>query len=121
MNTKQVIVMRNDLNMRKGKMVAQGAHAAMMFLTRDLIGEGDLPDVAVEWMNDSFRKICVYVNSEEELLQIYYAAFEAGLVVHLMEDNGATEFDGVKTKTCLAIGPDYDDRINPITGHLKLL
>ena len=29
---KQVIVMRRDLNMRKGKMVAQGAHASMAVL-----------------------------------------------------------------------------------------
>ena len=29
MNVKQVIVLRKDLNMRKGKMVAQGAHASM--------------------------------------------------------------------------------------------
>ena len=29
MQTKQVIVIRKDLNMRKGKMIAQGAHASM--------------------------------------------------------------------------------------------
>lgn len=32
--TKQVIVMRTDLNMRKGKMIAQGSHASIAFLTR---------------------------------------------------------------------------------------
>lgn len=32
MVSKQVIVMRKDLNMRKGKMIAQGAHASMKVL-----------------------------------------------------------------------------------------
>lgn len=29
---KQVIIIRTDLNMRKGKMIAQGAHASVNYL-----------------------------------------------------------------------------------------
>lgn len=54
-------------------------------------------------------------------MEIFHAAEVAGLVVNLITDNGTTEFGGIPTKTCLAIGPDYKERIDPITKHLKLL
>lgn len=128
-NTKQVIVIRTDLNMRKGKMIAQGSHASMAFLTRNGMIDSDkflniqmtnLKE-AQEWMQNSFTKICVGVSSEAELDEIFKKAEDAGLTVHMVVDNGLTEFNGVKTKTCLAIGPHYSEKIDAITGHLKLL
>ena len=134
MNTKQVIVMRRDLNMRKGKMVAQGCHAAMSFFTErlqvsiiyGLINEKYCCNVEPNkeisnWINNSFRKICVGVDSEEELLKIHDQALGAGLMSHLVTDNGATEFGGVPTNTCVAIGPHWDDKFEGITDHLPLL
>jgi len=128
---KQVIVMRKDLNMRKGKMVAQGSHASMAFITRRFIDIADdygtathalaLSAIEKRWLEESFVKICVSVDSEDELLAIQNAATEAGIVCHLITDNGLTEFDGVPTNTCLALGPDLSTRIDPLTSHLKLL
>jgi PTH2 family peptidyl-tRNA hydrolase len=46
---------------------------------------------------------------------------EAGLEVHLITDNGKTEFHGEPTRTCLAIGPDDAEKIDAITGRLQLL
>jgi peptidyl-tRNA hydrolase len=40
--------------------------------------------------------------------------------VHLITDRGLTELGGVPTRTCLAVGPDYDDLIHPVTGDLDL-
>ena len=60
-----------------------------------------------EWMRNSFAKVTLKVNSEEELLEVYNAALEAGLNVVLITDNGTTEFGGVKTNTCIGIGPDF--------------
>jgi PTH2 family peptidyl-tRNA hydrolase len=74
-----------------------------------------------EWLKDSFRKICVYVNSEEELLEVYNKAKSAGTLAYLIEDNGATEFGGVKTLTCCAIGPHDDEVFFDLTDHLPLL
>lgn len=134
MTVKQVIVMRKDLNMRKGKMIAQGAHASVAFISRRLYIEHDrdegseyhhaqcgLKEQEKIWLKGSFTKVCVSVDSEEELLEIYKAAEKAELEVHLITDNGLTEFGGVPTKTCLAIGPDKAEKIDKITGHLKLL
>lgn len=120
---KQVIVLRNDLNMRKGKMVAQGAHASIMFLVRRLCDPdaGAKDEVIREWLNHGMTKICVRVESEAELLAIEQKARDAGVMVHLITDAGHTEFGGVPTRTCLAVGPDEDERVNAITGTLKLL
>lgn len=139
MNTKQVIVIRKDLNMRKGKMIAQGSHASMSFLTKQgglycnlgtelkpvdyfmtEVNEDHVNEIA-HWLRNSFRKICVYVNSEEELVAVHQKALDSGLISHIVEDNGLTEFNGVKTKTAVAIGPHYDNKFEGITDHLPLL
>ncbi|MFB6454236.1 aminoacyl-tRNA hydrolase [Chitinophaga sp. Hz27] len=125
---KQVIVMRKDLNMRKGKMIAQGAHASIAFLTRQATVEGYTfqtqlrnPEEVLEWMTEGFKKIALSVDSEEELDRIYQQAVDDGLVVTLITDSGLTEFGGVPTKTCCAIGPNKNEDIDRITKDLKLL
>jgi PTH2 family peptidyl-tRNA hydrolase len=123
---KQVIVIRRDLRMRRGKEIAQGAHASMAWL-RQRVLQGlttsavtELSEVERTWLERSNRKVTVKVSSEPDLLAVYDQAQRAGLVVHLITDGGLTEFGGVPTRTCLAIGPDYDDRIDPVTGDLEL-
>jgi PTH2 family peptidyl-tRNA hydrolase len=118
---KQVIVMRNDLGMRKGKMIAQGCHSSISFLTRKLQSNRKMTDVEQQWVNDRFTKICVRVDSEQELIDIHNKALANGIESHLITDAGYTEFNGMPTKTCLALGPDYASKIDVITGHLKLL
>lgn len=130
---KQVIVMRKDLKMRKGKMIAQGAHASMAFLVNHGDGitntwAGDqtvmltpLTPVQEIWIREDFTKICVSVDSEDGLFDILDDAERVGLLVKIIRDKGLTEFGGVPTYTCLAIGPDYADKIDEITGHLPLL
>jgi PTH2 family peptidyl-tRNA hydrolase len=136
-NTKQVIVIRKDLNMSKGKMCAQASHASMAFLTKNLAINSAkgmynrfydcasaghcFREEIQHWLSSSFRKICVYVNSEEELMEVHQKALDVRLMSHLIEDNGATEFKGVKTKTCIAIGPHWDEKFNGITDKLCLL
>lgn len=125
--------MRKDLNMRKGKMVAQGAHASMKVIL-DRMSEIEIYKGGVvfgmqtsmsnamkEWIEGLFTKICLSVDSEQELIDIYNEAKEAGIPCSMIEDAGLTEFNGVVTKTCIAIGPEYPEVIDPITRHLKLL
>jgi len=121
---KRVIVIRRDLRMRRGKEIAQGAHASTAWLReRVLLSRVDhveLSEVERSWLEQSNRKVTVKVGSEQELLAVYAHALRAGLVVHLITDGGLTEFGGVPTRTCLGIGPDYDVRIDPVTGDLEL-
>ena len=123
---KQVICVRHDLKMRRGKQIAQGAHASMSFLCRRLQERGsvsldDFSDVERAWLTGGFAKVCCRVNSEEELMVLHDKAIEAGLEVHLITDSGKTEFHGEPTNTCIAIGPDVAEKIDEITGELQLL
>lgn len=113
---KQIIVMRKDLKMPRGKEIAQGAHASMKATLLHM----DDPRVK-EWLSGLFTKIAVGVNNEEELLQVYESAKQAGLIAELITDSGLTVFNGVPTNTCIAVGPDTHENLQPITGHLKLL
>jgi PTH2 family peptidyl-tRNA hydrolase len=113
---KQIILMRTDLNMRKGKMITQGAHASVGAVLENL----SAPDVQ-KWLQQAFTKVAVKVDSEEELLEITEKAAQAGLITKLITDSGLTEFKGVPTLTCAAIGPAPEDELNPHTGHLKLI
>ena len=123
---KQVIVMRHDLKMRRGKQIAQGAHASMSFLTKRIqsskpVSLDDFSEPQRAWIDGSFAKVCCRVDSEEELDQVFEKAKSVGLEVHLITDSGKTEFHGQPTKTCLAIGPDFAEKIDQVTGHLSLL
>ena len=120
---KQIIVMRKDLNMRKGKMIAQGAHASMKILADWVKQEPTppFPQPLKEWLDGKFTKICVSVNTQTELEEVYNKAKEAGVLCALIEDSGLTEFKNVPTLTCCAVGPDYPEKLDPITGHLPLL
>jgi peptidyl-tRNA hydrolase, PTH2 family len=128
-STKQLIVIRRDLRMRRGKEIAQGAHASMAWLRQRVmplltpagaVHQVEFSSAERAWLEGSLRKVTVKVGSEAELLAVYEKAIEAGLVAHLITDRGLTEFGGVPTRTCLGIGPDYDDLIDPVTGDLEL-
>jgi peptidyl-tRNA hydrolase, PTH2 family len=127
MDAKQVIVMRKDLGMRKGKMIAQGAHASLKVLVdRAALGADALAiplDAPTrEWLvSGRFTKVCVSVDSEAELDAIVSRSRAAGVPCALIVDSGRTEFHGVPTKTCCAVGPAWADAVDAITGALPLL
>ena len=130
MNPKQIIVVRKDLNMRKGKIAAQAAHASLGAIINLAEYKEDsnilqinlnMPYVK-EWLFDgSFTKICVSVNSEAELIEVHEKAKQAGIITCLITDSGRTEFKGVATKTCCAVGPCDPSMLEGITSHLSLL
>ena len=129
--TKQVIVIRKDLKMGRGKEVSQGSHASMLFLVNrlnpGLFGldnrvHGLFSDEEMDWLKKGrFTKITVSVDSEQEMLDLFDAAKAAGLTVHRVDDPGLTEFHGVKTLTAICIGPHRSSLIDPLTKDLKLL
>ena len=137
--SKMVIVVRKDLKMPRGKIAAQASHASVGAVIQSIFGErldkssfgidGEgfeitkptfVNGATKDWLIGEFTKICVYVESEQELMSIYEKAEESGLNVCLITDNGHTCFDGIPTKTCLAIGPTYSSLVDPITKDLKL-
>lgn len=134
--SKQVLIIRRDLGMRRGKQIAQGAHASMKVLLDMMPREEDESGMAVteeryikydkgsavdDWINGIFTKITVSVDSEEALHSVYQQALRAKLPAAIIQDVGKTEFGGVPTFTAVAIGPAWADEIDPITGKLPLL
>ena len=113
---KQIIVMRTDLGMGVGKMIAQGAHASMK------VTQLHFNDERVKsWLDGAFTKIVVEVGSEQELLKVYDKAKEHGLLVERIDDNGRTVFNNNVTLTCIAVGPDTHENLKPVTGRLRLM
>ena len=138
---KQVIVVRKDLNMRKGTIASQVAHASM----KVLLDRMTFTDISLvippssnprfvemsmiipkssslyDWLTGPFTKVVVSVNSLDELLELQAKVEEANIRNAVITDAGRTEFHGEPTVTCIAIGPDESDKIDIITGDLPLL
>ena len=137
---KQVLVVRRDLKMRRGKECAQVGHGALAWLLhlmdRDDAqteeAQSDLPGAEivrsfclypaeVAWLLQGQTKIVVQAPDAATLDALTDAARKAGVRhCHLIIDAGRTEFGGVPTATVLALGPDWADVLDPVTGHLAL-
>lgn len=111
---KQVIVVRNDLKLPKGKLSAQAAHASVEAVLRS-----SQSDVST-WRSQGMAKIVVKVDSEKELLECQQSAKAKKLVAAVITDAGKTVV-APGTRTCLGIGPAEDDVIDGVTGKLKLM
>ena len=135
-DVKQVIVMRTDLNMRKGKMIAQGSHASNMFLfdcmqvlqnyeavTQSKRAQRAEYMVALlnSWISNKYKKIVVSVNSLETLETLIEEAKGLAILTYKVTDSGLTEFHGEPTVTCASFGPVASDIVNKVTGKLPLL
>lgn len=122
---KQIIVLRTDLAMPPGKSASQAAHASIRFLTERINNNKSLfkpkfSEAEQAWISGQFTKIVCRVKTPEELDELYFHARKAGLEAHRIIDSGNTVFDGVPTLTALAIGPDFNSNLDPVTGHLEL-
>ena len=117
---KQVILIRRDLNMRRGKEIAQGSHASMAFLLDRIESGSAWSENEKLWMKEGQAKVCLQVASEEELLDFYEKAKAAGLPSFVIRDSGRTEFAGQPTFTACGIGPDEAEKIDAVTGTLRL-
>ena len=111
---KQVILVRADLKMDKGKLSAQCAHASVDAV---LSSSKDKVDA---WKEEGMKKVVLKVKNEAELRHYLQLAKKEKLVAKLITDAGHTVFNE-PTTTCLGIGPDDDKKIDKVTKSLKLL
>ena len=110
---KQVILVRKDLKLSRGKLASQCSHASV-----EAVLKSDKEKIN-EWRKFS-KKVVLKVRDEKELLDLKKLADREKLVTALIKDAGRTEIKP-GTITCLAIGPDVDEKIDKITGKLKIL
>ena len=137
--SKQMLIVRRDLKMRKGKIAAQASHAAVEAVLKAIVREGRAQALRLtpegwvyleaapgeespltDWFRYGMAKICVYVDSEEALLDLDRRARAAGVTTALIQDAGLTEFHGQPTFTALAFEPLKAERADALTGELPL-
>ena len=111
---KQAILIRQDLNLPKGKLASQCSHAAV-----ECTLKSDKNKVK-DWHNQGMAKIVLKVKDLKELMKFKELAGKNDLKVALIKDAGLTEFEKPEI-TCLGIGPDKEEKIDKITGKLKIL
>ena len=116
MAIKQVIVVRTDLDMGKGKIAAQVGHACVM-------GAEHVRKSNPEWFSiwwNGQEKVVLKVVNLKELEEIKRGAIEFDLPLSEITDAGHTQI-APGTTTCISIGPAPEEKIDKITGDLKLL
>ena len=111
---KQVILIRQDLKLPIGKACAQAAHASVEAVLKSE------KSVVQKWRSEGMTKVALKVADEKELLKYLQEAKDAGLITALITDAGRTVI-APGTRTCLGIGPDEEEKIDAMTGKLKLL
>lgn len=131
-DVKQYIIVRSDLGINCGKACSQAAHSAMkVFFDKmkskdiedgDFVREYSFRATEEEqlWIDGMFTKIAKKVKNENQLLKVYNKAVEAGLNVSLIKDAGLYGLEG-ENYTCIAVGPNYVDKCEPVVGKLRLL
>ena len=143
--TKQVVVVNKGLNMSKGKMSAQVAHASEAFLLKQFLNKtGDKHSVfdmitmeltgyvlqipvdldTYEWITSSYTKVVCEVDNEAELEKVVNKAIKNGFIedkdFFKIIDNGYTEFNNQKTWTCIGFRPMKSEDIDKVTKRLRL-
>ncbi|MEM0372360.1 MAG: peptidyl-tRNA hydrolase Pth2 [archaeon] len=113
---KQVIVVRKDLKLTRGKMSAQVAHGSLEAyrLARDMN-----PQLTKVWLSEGAKKVVVYAEDQAELMALM-KKLPSNIPSKLIIDAGLTHLEP-GTMTCLGIGPYYEDELDKYTGELKLV
>lgn len=114
MEMKQVIIVRADLKMSKGKVAAQVSHASVDCILKSH------KDLIEEWRGQGMKKIILKVKGQKELGKYKQLAEDNNLITGMITDAGHTEI-APGTVTCLGIGPDDEKKIDKVTGELPTL
>jgi peptidyl-tRNA hydrolase, PTH2 family len=117
MELKQVIIIRQDLKLPKGKMAAQAAHASVEAVLKT---QKNNPELVQKWRLAGMKKIILKVQDEKELFKYFQFAKDNDLVTAMITDAGKTVV-APGTRTCFAIGPAIEDDIDLVTNELKIM
>lgn len=116
-SVKQAIIVRTDLELGKGKLAGQVAHASVAGYRKVL---AHFPDVARKWEEEGEKKVVLKISGEKEMLTLFEKAKDAGIPAALIHDAGLTQIKP-GTSTCFSMGPWKEEEIDKITSELKLL
>lgn len=129
---KQTIVVRKDLGMKKGKIAGQVAHASLKVFSdriKNYYNAGEfgwnvslnVTEEMKQWLEGKFTKIVLSCEGgEEEIFSLEKEAKKEGVPCAVIRDAGDTVFNE-PTITCIAIGPDTNEKVEGLTKNYKLL
>jgi len=110
---KQAIMLREDLDMSKGKMIAQACHASLKAYKKTD------KELRKSWEDEGSKKIVLSVD-ESSLVERFQRAKSSEVEAAMISDAGKTELEP-GTKTAVAVGPAEKSKVDSITGDLKLI
>jgi len=114
---KQIIIVRKDIDMGRGKLAAQVSHASLSSYQKTLkVNE----EIAKTWEREGQKKVVLKVRDENELLEQFQLAKREGIPCELIRDAGHTQIEP-GTVTCVGIGPWEEKKLDELFGKLKLL
>ncbi|NHI91397.1 MAG: peptidyl-tRNA hydrolase [Candidatus Lokiarchaeota archaeon] len=105
---KQVILIRTDIKMGKGKLAVQVAHAAVSN-SEVARKNSNYQSYWQKWIREGQKKVVIKASSLDILLKFQDLANKNGYPNALIQDAGLTQIPP-GTKTALAIGPITDDQ-----------
>lgn len=114
---KLILIVNHGLGMGKGKIAAQAGHASVSSVMNCGRKNPGLLDL---WLSQGQKKICLKVGTADELENIAARAHDKGILVTRVNDAGKTQIPA-GSLTFIALGPDMESKLEPITGDLKLL
>ncbi|XP_074594935.1 peptidyl-tRNA hydrolase 2, mitochondrial-like [Brevipalpus obovatus] len=113
---RMVLVVNSGLNMQKGKVASQCAHAAVDVYIKSLLKD---PTKVNQWQELGCTKIVCRAENDSKLEELKNLAKSKGLVASLVRDSGQTQI-APGSKTVLGIGPDRQSLLSEVTGGLRL-
>lgn len=113
---KLVLVINHDLKMGKGKIAAQSGHASVSATLK--LG-ANKPNLLDAWLKSGQKKVCLKT-TQDELLELEKHAIKLGIQTVRVNDAGKTQIPS-GSLTVIAFGPAQDEKLDTLTGHLKLL
>jgi len=116
MKYKQMIVVRKDLKMGKGKMAVQASHAS---IGAYMLAHKKTAETTKAWVNEGMKKVVVYVNSRKELFDLK-EEIPKKIPMFVVSDAGLTQLKP-GTVTAMGIGPAENEDLDKYTNHLKLM
>ena len=114
---KMCIVLRTDLGMSTGKLIAQACHAAV---GASEMAKKENHRAWMRWRDEGGKKVALEAESLEEIEELVKRADELDIVNVVIQDAGLTEVPP-GTVTAMGLGPDLSERIDKVTGNLPLI
>ena len=114
---KMCIILRMDLGMSTGKLIAQAAHAAVGATE---LGKKENHKAWRRWRDEGGKKVALEAESLEDLEELREKADDLDIVNIIIQDAGHTEVPA-GTVTALGLGPERSDLLDKVTGDLPLI